>query len=164
MEIIKVQPSSIKIKSKNISILINPDGKFDDEVIVLSEKPTKYSEYKNNLVIDGPGEFEVAGVSIKGYASDKGASFDFLEENQNVLYLSNIEIAKEKETEDYTAVIVKLQGEDDHELLTNIKSGIVVVYGDEQYLPKDQDTIKKIDKLNLKKIEEYKGFITYLSK
>ncbi len=156
--------SSVKIKSKNSSFIIDPETKNDSEVIILTKSPEDYSVYEGKLVIDSPGEYEVAGVSIKGDRVEGKLSFDFFEDNQKILLLSAASIIKDKETEDYTATIVKLESKLDYEFVSQAKSEVLVIFGQEEFLPQDRSTIKKADKINLKKSEEFKGFVIYLSK
>ncbi len=163
MEIARLGVSSVKIKAKNVSFVINPDKKNDGEVVILTAKAQNYSSYQGKLVIDGPGEYEVAGVSIHGDQIDGKLSFDFLEDNQRILVLSSPLIAKSKETEDYTATVVMLT-ENSGTLLSQISSEVILVVGPEEMLPPDKSLVKKADKVNLKRVEENKGFIIHLSK
>ena len=162
MEVASVSQNSIKIKTKNATFIIDPVGKIDADVVILTQKPQDYSEFGDNVVIDGPGEYEVSGVGIKGEKVNDKLSFDFFEDNQRLLFIP-LSAAKKLETEDYTATILALDEKIEGEL-PSITSEIVAVIGDEEFLPTDRALIKKIDKLNLKKTEENKGFIVHLSK
>jgi hypothetical protein len=163
MDIAKVGENSLKIKSKNTTFIINPEKKVDDEVVVLTSKAKDYSEYQDRVVIDGPGDYEVAGVSIHGEEFQGKLLFDFLEDSQKLLILPSTTVAKSRETEDYTATVVFLD-EAVSESLPQINSPIVAVIGPDSFLPKDKSNIQKADKVSLKKTEESKGFIIHLSK
>jgi len=147
MEIAIAREGSFKIKSKNTVFIINPDSKIDGDVVILTEKPSSYSQFQGKLVIDGPGEYEVSGVLIKGEKTDGKISFDFAEDSQSIAVLSTASLAKNKEIEDQTAVVVLLQdGKTD---LSGISlSGVLIVVGPKDLLPQDSN-IKKLDKINL---------------
>jgi len=163
MDIIKVGEKSLRIKSKNTSFIINPEKKIEENVIVLMEKPEDYSELpKDTLIIAGPGEYEIAGVSIKGEGSKEGISYDFFEDGQRLIVLSNPGVAAAKDMEVASAVVVFLNGEN-LDKLSLITADTLAVVGDIENLP-DKKDVKKIDKINLKKTEEYKGFLIHLAK
>ncbi len=162
MDIAKVGEKSLRIKSKNASFIINPEKKIEEEIVILTEKPQDYSQFGDNIVISGPGEYEAAGVSIKGDSSDGGIAYDFLEDGQRLVVLSNPKVAKSKDVEDASAVAVFLGDTPDN--LSDLTAELVVVIGPETSLPADRENIKKTDKINLKKTEEYKGFLVHLSK
>lgn len=163
MEVIFLSPTSLKIKAKNTSFIVNPEKKVDGEVAVFTKKPDDYSLFGDTLIFDGPGDYEVAGVSIKSEKSDDGIYFDFLEENQKLMLMSSPKIAKNEDTDDYTAVIAELSEQLD-DSFSAASSEIAVVYGPEEFLPAEKGDLKKADKINLKKVEDYKGSLVYLSK
>ncbi len=163
MEVSSVGPKNLKIKSKNANFIINPTGKVDTEVVIFTDKPGSYTGMSQNLIIDGPGEYEVSGVSIKGEKTGSGVSFDFLEENQNLLVLANTAAAKSKDVEGYTAVVVLADDKVDN-ALASLTSEVIAVAGTDEVLPSERENVRKVEKLNLKKVEEYKGLIVHLSK
>ena len=163
MEVIALGPQSIKIKGKNATFVVNPSGKVDSEVVILTQRADSYSQYGDNLVIDGPGDYEVSGVSIKGEATNGKVSYTFLEENQGFLLLASNAAAKDKEAEDLAATILMMDDKADN-VLSTLASQLVIVCGSDEFLPSEKETLKKADKINLKKIEDYKGFVVHLSK
>lgn len=162
MDIAIASENSFKIKSKNTVFIVNPDSKIDGDVVILTDKPSSYSQFQGKLVIDGPGEYEVSGVLIKGEKTDGKISFDFAEDSQSITVLSSASIAKNKEVEDQTAVVVLLKDEKTDLSLVS-SSGVLIVVGPQGLLPHDSN-IKRVDKINLKKAEEYKGSVVHLSK
>lgn len=162
MEVSKIGNSGIKIRTKNASFLVNPEKKIDCDVIVLTQKPQTYLEYHDRIVIDGPGEYEVSGVSIRGEAIDGKVLFDFSADSQRLLILPTASIAKSEEAQDYTATVVLLD-ENSKDTISQISSGIVIVVGAVDTILKDKTSLKKTDKVNLKKADEYKGFIVHLT-
>lgn len=163
MEIIKVGDKSFKIKARNTSFIINPEKKIDGDIVLLTQKPKDYNQFEGKLVIDGPGEYEACGVSIKAELTNGSLSFDMLEESQRILILSSLSGAKLEETEDYTATVVLFDGRS-KDSISKIGSQVVIIICPEDILPQDISNIKKTDKVNLKKKEELNGSMVYLSK
>lgn len=163
MDVVFVSDKSIKIKSKNNTFVVNPQKKIDEGIVILTKKPDSYKEYEDKIVIDGPGEFEVSGVSIKGESTKGNIFFEFWEDNQRLLLLSSTDLEKSKEADDYTATVVLSEETLTNEGINQITSGVVIVVGD--VLPAgNKEEVKKTEKINLKKIEEYKGFLVHLVK
>ena len=162
MEIARVNDNSIRVKSKNASFIFNPDKKVE-EVAIFTKKPTDYNQLSDQIVIDAPGEYEVSGVSIKVEKQGEGLAFEFFEEGQKLVVLSSASSISSSEVEDATAVVVFLTGGSGNEV-SKIACDIVAVVGSEENLPQDRSNIQKADKINLRKAEEYKGFIVHLSK
>ena len=51
MEISKLSASSVRIKSKNTSFILNPSGaKIEEDAIILFERPQDYSLFAGKLV------------------------------------------------------------------------------------------------------------------
>ena len=162
MEVVSVGSNSIKIKAKNTSFIINPKGKVDGEVAVFTKKPDDYSAFDGALIFDGPGDYEVAGVSVKAESISDGIYFDFLEDNQRLMLMSSPKVAKSEDTVDYTAVIAELSEQLDDSYAA--VSDVAIIFGPEEFLPAEKSALKKADKINLKKVEEFKGSLVYLSK
>lgn len=165
MEITKLANSGVKVKAKNTTFIVDPSaGKLEGDIIILFEKPQDYSKYQGKLVIDSPGEYEVGGVSIKGEKVRGNLAFDFLEDGQKLVIISNPEIAGDIETEDSKLVLVRLCEKLNDKIISSVQSEVVSFYGPAEFLPQDEETLKRTDKINLKKIEDLKGYLVYLTK
>ena len=163
MEVQRVSDRSFKIKSKNATFIVDPTGNSEGDILVFTTAPSGYSQASSGLVISGPGEYEVSGVSIKGDKHKDKISYDFLEENQKVLIATASSIGEIKELVEYTAIIV-IADQALEEKLGEIAADIIILVSAEEFLPADTSSFKKIDKINLKKTEEFKGFVIHLSK
>lgn len=161
MEITKLGEKSLRIKSKNATFIVDPLPKAEANAFLFTSVPENLPE---NLSLYGPGEFEIAGVSIKGEKADDTISYDLLEDGRRILVLAKPSLVKNYETEEYNAVVLVLNEKVDDVVLSNISSELVVLYGDESQITLDPQNLKKADKVNLKKIEELKGFTVCLSK
>lgn len=164
MEVQRVSDTSFKVKSKNATFLIDPAaGKTDSEILVFTSPPQDYSALPKTLVISGPGEYEVSGVSIKGENHNLKTAYDFLEENQKVLIALASSISDIKELEEYGAIII-LADQALGDTLGEIAAEVIIIVSSDEFLPQDKTNLQKVEKINLKKMEEYKGFILHLSK
>jgi hypothetical protein len=56
-----------KIAQGELSLVINPNSKMSTDVTVFTDKHGDTSD-KSGFVIDGPGEYEVKGVFVKGFS------------------------------------------------------------------------------------------------
>ena len=161
MEITKLGEKSLRIKSKNATFIVDPLPKAEANAFIFTTAPEVLPE---NLSLYGPGEFEIAGVSIKAERAGETVSYDLLEDGRRILVLAKPTLVKDYETEEYNAVILALNEKVDDAVLSNISSELVVLYGDEAQIALDPQNVKKAEKINLKKTEELKGFTIFLTK
>lgn len=162
MEVVYLSDSNVKIKTKQAVFVVNPDTKVDGDVVLLTTGVRK--EFGDKLVIYAPGEYEISGVSIKGERLGDGMVYELLEEQQKILLGPIKSITDVKDQEGYTASVVYADDKFDENALASLSSEVVAVYGREEMISLDPQTIKRVDKINLKKIDELKGFVAYLSK
>ena len=102
MEIIYVGHSCFKIKGKEVSLVIDPYDskvgyklpKMDADIVLVTHPHFDHNnvEAVNNtkLVIDGPGEYESAGVFVNGFQT-KHDDKEGNERGSNTIYLIEIE-------------------------------------------------------------------------
>src|SRR5258706_6590981 len=71
MEIVKLSPTAIKLKTKQAIFVVNPSdtkGKLVADVVLLYDKNQQnLPEFEDSvLIVDGPGDYEVKGVKFSG--------------------------------------------------------------------------------------------------
>ena len=85
---------SFKISQGNLGIAVNPRSKTSADITLFSnEKSPAYAEAlagKAGFVIDGPGEYEIKDVFIKGFLSE-GPSTSSGQARLNTIYLISLE-------------------------------------------------------------------------
>lgn len=100
MEILYLGHASFKLKGKNASLITDPFGemcgKFPKDaacdLVTVSHAHEdhnavdKIADYKNSFIIDGPGEYEVKGISVIGISSDHDEKSG-QERGKNTLYV-----------------------------------------------------------------------------
>lgn len=170
MEISRSTETSIRIKTREITIVVDPGNlpagrqEFEGDVVLLTTPGADTAKYKDVLVFYGPGEYEVRSVSIKCEKLGNGLVYKIIEDFRKVLVGTTDSLANIKETEGYTAALIFAKDKIDDTSISGLSSELVIVYGNPENVALSPDTVKKVDKLNLKKIEEFKGFVVYLSK
>jgi len=88
MEIRYLGSQTVLIKTKKESVIINPDkggDKVESRIVVFSDKKLDYMGLDGEKVlVRGPGEYEVGGIEIKGWAIDED-KYMYLLESEGVV-------------------------------------------------------------------------------
>lgn len=159
MEISKINTTSIKIKTKNTTFLVDPASKSEGDVVLLMQKGDFLIPEEAKLIVEGPGEYEVAGVSIKGVEGSSGMIYRVFDDQYNILIITSDELAKRKDEDEYDGVFIKVTEKIDEAILSNCVADAVVLYGEEGNLPLPKEETKVMSRVNLKKKEEVKGVV-----
>jgi len=155
--------TGIKIKSKNYSFSLDSLGDSDDSAVLIS-RPDKAYEKDDKLFISGPGEYEVAGVSIKGEKTAGGIIYELINDSKRIFIFPSVESIKGKDTEGYDAVLIYIDQQVESSSLSDLASELVVIYGEKDKIKIDAASLRSVDKVNLKKTEDLKGFTIFLNK
>jgi len=75
---------SFKIVQGDLSLVLNPESKTAADITLFTSGGKEVSD-KSGFVISGPGEYEVKGVSIKGFLSEGK------DKKINTIYMMNVE-------------------------------------------------------------------------
>lgn len=159
MEISKVNSASVKLKGKNASVVVDPSVKIDAEIVILTNPSDTSSVEKvegKRLIIAGPGEYEVGGVSITGRASKGGTTYLLLEQSKVLLTLSSA-IAHVPDDEEFDCLLIKINGELSKDSLGPINAKCVVLFGDVALSKMKLDDVETSAKISLKKTAEIQG-------
>lgn len=164
MELTSPLTNTLKINTRKGNVLIDPENSDDARIIILSDNSkTEISQTPENLVIYGPGDFEAGGILIKGTRGDADTVYSIDTGEGRVLIASSSSVSKLSDEDDYSAVIVKATDTVDEATLDALSAGLVVVYGDPTFIPAHLAE-KKVNKVNLKKIDELDSNVVYLEK
>lgn len=164
MELNSPQLNVLKLNSKKGYVLIDPDTSEDARVVIFNDGCDKeLIQTDENLIIYGPGDFETAGILIKGTRPDNVTMYTIDTGEGRVLVAQSSSIEKLADEDEYDAVIIKAVTAVDEAALAALSSKLVVVYGDEANVP---EVIKanRVAKINLKKKEELTSNVVYLEK
>lgn len=162
MELIFASRDSIKIKTKLATFIVDPSEKSDGDILVFTSFTSKPYD-REKVVIEGPGEYEISGVYIKGEVVEGGILYEFINDAKKIIVTPS-ENLKNLDAEGCSAAVVHSTTKLEEKDLETLSSDLVVVYGDSQNIAVAEQSLKKVDKVNLKKIDELKGFIVYLTK
>lgn len=166
MEISRLSDTSVKIKTKTATLVVDPDVKVEAEVLLHITPFENDSNLvsKKRIIIDGPGDYEVMDVAITGisYGDFMGYSID--DGTTKVIIAPSHAIESVKDEEGYAAVIIKAVAAVDLEKISSFTPDVCIVFGDPMLLD-HVDAAKKQAKLNVRRIDEsLKGQVVVLKK
>lgn len=163
MEISQTGDTSLKIKTKNTTLAVDPT-KIDSDVVILTSNEVVDIPDTVKVVIDGPGEYEVAGVSVRGERVSGQLLYHIYDDQYKVILTPSTLISTLKDEEGYDALVIKVDGKLDNDMLNVSASDTLVLYGKHvnESIPSGENT-KRMSRVNLKKKDEIKGFVIVLS-
>ncbi len=159
MEISLVSSDSIKIKGKNASVVFDPAGKVDAEIVIATIPLDSLMIDKVEgvrLVISGPGDYEAGGISVTG-KSQKGRAFYTVTESMKIAFADSVVANLLPDDEDFDAVIIHVTDAFSDEVLASVSAKTVILYGDLTLATVTSENSEKTAKINLKKSSEVQG-------
>lgn len=166
MEIIRLSDTSIKIKTKTATLVLDPDVKTEAEV-VLQMTPFEKGEslvLNKRIVIDGPGDYEIMDVAITGIAYENFMGYIVDDGVTKIFVAPSVALEKIKDEEGFAALVVKAVDTIDLEKISAFVAGVCLILGDPMLLDHATET-KKLPKINVRKIDEaLKGQVVVLQK
>lgn len=165
MEISRLQ-DSIKIKTKTVSLVVEPHGINDAEVEIFTEDSSKFFQKNDGekLIIKGPGDYEIKGVAISGERKGDDVIYR-INDGQYTIILASLSAVSKIEIEDdesIGAVVLKLNSKFDEGAVAPLSSSLILLYGDEANAP--QNNTSKREKVNLRKKDELDSSLVFLSR
>ena len=155
MEITRLTDTSVKIKTKTASLVIDPNMKAEAEVI-LTVVPGEVNESvitNNRIVIDGPGDYEIMDVAIQGVKYGDFLGYKIDDGIARLLIAPSTAIDKVKDEEGISALLIKAVEAFDIEKVTSFSPSVCLVFGDPMLLDHAMEA-KKSPKVNIRKIDE----------
>lgn len=172
MEIQKLTENSIKIKGKNASIVVDPSGKTEAEIIIATQPDSLLTLDKvegQRLIISGPGEYEAGGISVTGKqlksampAGRQGFMYQ-ITEGSKIMLVSSDNISSVPDDEEFDALIVKVISDFKSDLLGPITRKCTVFYGSLNLASIKAENLENASKINLRKTQEVLGKTFLLS-
>lgn len=146
MEIALISPTSIKIKGKQVSFLINPVlGKAKlaaDAVFLTSDNTVESPEVEGvRLTMSGPGEYEVGGVKITGVRIAEHTSYFFTVDGVSVLVATASSLKGKESLRDVAVAVIAADAPVDESVLATVTDNVAVFYGQEAV-----ETVKALGK------------------
>lgn len=165
MEISKIGESSIKIKGKNASIVIDPTSKVDAQIVIVTKPEDTLALDKVEgvrLVISGPGEYEAGGVSVTGKKVSGGMTYQIQESNK-IIFSTAASVSGIPDDEEFDCLIVEVTGAFKEDTLSSINRKCTVLFGDLALVDLKSENHEQAAKISLKKSAEVLGKIFLLS-
>ncbi|MCL4354379.1 hypothetical protein M1349_02800 [Patescibacteria group bacterium] len=165
MDISLTKDNSLKIKGKKTAIVTDPVSKTEADIVIITDSSASYDLDKvegKRLVIEGPGEYEVGGVSIVA-KNIKGDLVFYITDFSRILLLPASAVSKIQEEDEFDAVIIKVQEKINEDAFSAFNSKSFILYGDLSQATLKSENIEKTNKVSLKKTGEYFGKIIMLS-
>ena len=153
MEIVSLLPNSVRLKGKSASLVINPQGKdinYTGMVIFYTDKKNlKFNP--NTVVINGAGDYEIAGIKLSGIRYENDILYSFLIDNVSILLVETKAMVKNhQKLRDYDIVLVYMQNGEYVSSAVNSASSAVLYFGE-----KASETVKKTVKEGLQEMNKY---------
>lgn len=151
MEIALVNKTSLRIKGKSVTFVLNPHEKGPFDAALLLDDALEYLN-DETVVLQGPGDYEIGGVKIVGTrGGENGLIYSMNIDGMEVL-AGKIETlaAMQHKLKEHNIVIGLCNEQADAAFLTSLTTNVVVFYGD-----KGSETAQGFAKENLKQMNKY---------
>lgn len=134
MEIALVSETSIRIRGKNASIIIDPSSvktKTQADAILLLEKeePDMSKIEGSRVVIDGPGEYEVGGIKISGSTSGKSIAYELYVDGVQIFLSAQESLKGLGQNRECSVVVVFAKSVVEVSEVTEMSPRLVILYG-----------------------------------
>lgn len=151
MEVAAIGLSSVKLKGKNTSILINPSGDVNSQAsaaLLFQKGADNFPKIEGlRLVISGAGEYEVGGVKVTGIASNDSLVFEGEMDGTRFVSGTSEGIEKASSKIDEAQVLIIDAGENfNPSIVSTLSPGVCIIYGSQS-----QAAAKALGKDNLSK-------------
>lgn len=140
MEIAILSGQTIKIRSKQVVLIIDPfavkNKTVADVVLFMQHNSVDVNLApiaENKLTIDGPGEYEVHGVKITGHTIGEDILYSMNLDGIELLLAKTKNLAKAKELlGEYHVAVLQANSLADQSLITALNPHVVVFYGEKK--------------------------------
>lgn len=132
MEIAILQNNSLKLKGKKATFVVDPQDKTArSAVIVLTKSDGDLSINAEDVIINGPGEYELGGVKISCMRSAGAIVYTLNIDGVEILLgkISSYEKLQHK-LNDQNIVIAYADSQINASFITSLASNVVIFYGD----------------------------------
>lgn len=164
MEVSLINNSSVKIKGKNASLIIDPLVKSEAEIVIATKALDSLSLDKVEgvrLIISGPGEYEAGGISVTGKQS-KGNTLYHIIDSMKIMFVTSGGVSSVPDDEEYDCLLIEVVGPLKDDDIASINAKCVILFGDLSAVSVNADKQEKATRVNLKKTAEVAGKIFLL--
>lgn len=150
MEIALLPKSSVRIKGKKATFVINPQGSVSSDAALLLDPNVEYTS-SETVVIQGAGEYEIGGVKITGLRNEKSVLYSLQVDGLDII-VGTITLlsAMQHKLKEYNIVIVDCDEVTDASFSTALAVNAVLFYGE-----KATEVAQGFEKEKLKTMNKY---------
>jgi hypothetical protein len=150
MEIALVNKTSLRIKGKTVTFVLNPHEKGPFNAALLLDDVFDYTN-DETVVLQGPGDYEIGGVKIVGTRGEKGIVYSMTVDGIEVL-VGKIDTlsAMQHKLKEHNIVVGLCNEQVDAAFLTSLAINAVAFYGE-----KAVETAQGFAKENVKQMNKY---------
>lgn len=136
MDVMLIGKSSLKIKGKHASIIVDPAVKMTktagDAVLILEKAGTDSERVLDaRIVISDPGEYEAGGIKITAVRGGKGMVYNLNVDNVAVLLANVDSLGSVADGVDGSQVtILKIDTEVESSFATAVEANALILYGE----------------------------------
>ena len=152
MEISLLSQSAVKIKGKSATFVVNPQTATPaNAVLSLVPGADMKVESEESILLNGSGEYEIAGVKITGLRNEKSVLYTMHLDSLDVI-VGPIALlaAMQNKLKEHNVVIVSCDEVADAAFLTTLAINAVLFYGE-----KAQEVAQAFEKEKLKQMNKY---------
>lgn len=158
MDITFIDPSGLKLKSRESTLVLNPTGKQEATGVCVFDS-TFAGDVKKvegaELVVKGPGEYELRGIKITAIPAGKLLCFEVRTENILMLMSAAASLSKASEkTKEFDIVIIEASGPIDATSIAAMSPKIVILFGEQAKAAAKtlgKDDVAVVNKVQVKK-------------
>mgnify|MGYP001557968788 CR=1 FL=1 len=132
MEIALLPKSSLKIKGKNATFIVDPKDSALYTAALLVGSTSSDGVNEEMVVLDGPGDYEVGGVKISAVRSDAGVNYSLNVDGVDIVLgrITSLEKLHSKMKEHNIVVALCDESAASASFLTALSSNAVLLYGE----------------------------------
>lgn len=152
MEIALLSTSSLRIKDKVVSFVVDPTDKtFYNAALLVEENILDVQTPEETVIINGPGEYEVGGVKMVGYRAENNALYSLSIAGVDVL-LGNIKAMEkmQNKVKEHNIVIALCNEVSNASFLTALTTNVLMFYGE-----KAAEVSQSLSKENINTTSKY---------
>lgn len=159
MEIALLPKNALKIKGKNAVLMVDPQEKHEaNAALVFSLPKDDINPAGSEVVISGPGEYEVGGVKITGIRSENDLAYSMSVDSVSVLLGKASTLEKQQtKLKEANILVVNCDNVTDASFLTTLVTNVVLLYGE-----KAKEVGKSIGGESVEHLSKYSGTIDKL--
>lgn len=136
MEISLFTPQTIRIKSKQVSLAVNPVAgkKIACDAALFFERAQSFEVLGlegNKLIIDGAGDYEIGGVKITGIRQQGINSYDIQIETIDLFISKASALNKMKDIKEVEVVAIEADTTVNQTAIAALNANVLLFYGDQ---------------------------------